>query len=130
MIGLEINRSIYRRLCRTGFDNNCKRVSIYSEAQIPREEPMCLCFHGIWHRSASPLFCKMDLSSSWNESKKKKKTKKKKRSFQYKASRLKMVEESLSCLKFSCFQRGWWVCFFYTTAIFQIFIHQYFYQYY
>lgn len=102
----------------------------YSEAQIPREEPMCLCFHGIWHRRASPLFCKMDLSSSWNESKKKKEKKKKKRSFQYKASRLKMVEESLSCLKFSCFQRGWWVCFFYTTAIFQIFIHQYFYQYY
>lgn len=102
----------------------------YSEAQIPREEPMCLCFHGIWHRRASPLFCKMDLSSSWNESKKKEEKKKKKRSFQYKASRLKMVEESLSCLKFSCFQRGWWVCFFYTTAIFQIFIHQYFYQYY
>jgi hypothetical protein len=40
------------------------------------------------------------------KAKKKKEKKKKKRSFQYKASRLKMVEESLSCLKFSCFQRG------------------------
>lgn len=108
-------------------------VSVYLSIPKPKSlarNPCVYVFMGFGIVAHHRCFVKWIYLVHEMKAKKKKEKKKKKRSFQYKASRLKMVEESLSCLKFSCFQRGWWVCFFYTTAIFQIFIHQYFYQYY